>query len=832
MRLFSEKVEPTFTSSNLNILTVKEFTEVFFDVFEFEINGKKFIAEKVADYRGFPVVDVPLVLEGKELTAPFVLQKGKFEILFNPDLATIVGEAVEESIEPLIDVTEKAEEIEEIVLEKKETILQEIAQAKQSAAKYVEKLKQQKLEEAAQYFEDKQKAFEVELQESKKGLLDEFLGLVENVKSEVFTFNQEEKDKLKTFIESSINHLSSKLSKSIDSKQESAEEKFSEQINELTNKVLSGVLLKEITRNNEKSTKDINTRFESISKSLETLVDNKSKLIIDGVSNTLNEFSETITTLEKANVEINDQINKTNNKALSRIGNVKTQLEESIIDTTNTLIEKIETAESRIKDYYDTKITLIEERVEGITDENKSYFIGLINESRQSLLNELSNIKVDVPNIVIEKANGKQEVDLKGIKTELEKVIGTRFSNELQSLKRLIEMSSGGGSVAKQFANGGTMDGNLTVIGTISAQSYAGIPNPDLTQYLPISGGTVTGNLTVNGTLSTTLLEALSANITVIDIKQYELSGFNVTGNATVQGSVSATGDLTVHKRLNFAGDANGANNLYFVRNSNNNWAWESNGVGQIMSIAGNSVTIGQDTTFTRQGITIRNLGETTGATLLGEAPDVLAQRRRTGTAAQEFRIYNTYTDAANYERGFFRWDTNTFKIGLSAAGTGVNRNLEFVAGGSTRMAITSSGRVGIGTIAPSTNLEITTASNGDGIKLNRSDGERVAWVIDEGAGNGALYLYNGSNSNTGYITGNGISFLNGGNLGIGTATPNEKLTVSGNISASGTIYSAGSAVVVSPTIVSIQAVTSSQYSALVSAGQALSSVLYLVQDP
>ena len=63
-------------------------------------------------------------------------------------------------------------------------------------------------------------------------------------------------------------------------------------------------------------------------------------------------------------------------------------------------------------------------------------------------------------------------------------------------------------------------------------------------RFIQTAGGTVTGNLTVTGTLSTTLLEALSANITVIDIKQYELSGFNVQGNATVQGSVSATGNI------------------------------------------------------------------------------------------------------------------------------------------------------------------------------------------------------------------------------------------------------------------------------------------------
>jgi hypothetical protein len=107
MRLFSEKVVPTFTSSNLNILTVEDFQEIFFDVFEFEINGKKFIAEKVSEYKGAPVVDIPLVMEGKEFTAPFVLQTGKFEILFNKNNSTFVKEVVNEQQELVIEYVDK-----------------------------------------------------------------------------------------------------------------------------------------------------------------------------------------------------------------------------------------------------------------------------------------------------------------------------------------------------------------------------------------------------------------------------------------------------------------------------------------------------------------------------------------------------------------------------------------------------------------------------------------------------------------------------------------------------------------------------------------------------
>jgi len=54
---------------------------------------------------------------------------------------------------------------------------------------------------------------------------------------------------------------------------------------------------------------------------------------------------------------------------------------------------------------------------------------------------------------------------------------------------------------------------------------------------------------------------------------------------------------------------------------------------------------------------------------LYRDAADTLAQRR--GTTAQAFRLYNTFTDASNYERGFMRYASNILEIGHEAAGTG-----------------------------------------------------------------------------------------------------------------------------------------------------------------
>ena len=54
----------------------------------------------------------------------------------------------------------------------------------------------------------------------------------------------------------------------------------------------------------------------------------------------------------------------------------------------------------------------------------------------------------------------------------------------------------------------------------------------------------------------------------------------------------------------------------------------------------------------------------------------------RNGTNAQEVRVYNTFTDASNYERGVIKWASNVLEIGMEHAGTGVQRLVQFHRGG------------------------------------------------------------------------------------------------------------------------------------------------------
>ena len=80
---------------------------------------------------------------------------------------------------------------------------------------------------------------------------------------------------------------------------------------------------------------------------------------------------------------------------------------------------------------------------------------------------------------------------------------------------------------------------------------------------------------------------------------------------------------------------------------------------------------------------------------------------QRNSTNAQTFRLYNTFTDASNYERGYFRFSSNELIIGAEAAGTGTAR--------ATR-------------IVPKANNVALGLNTGTGFTID-SDGSPAIWV-------------------------------------------------------------------------------------------------------
>ena len=115
-----------------------------------------------------------------------------------------------------------------------------------------------------------------------------------------------------------------------------------------------------------------------------------------------------------------------------------------------------------------------------------------------------------------------------------------------------------------------------------------------------------------------------------------------------------------------------------------------------------------------------------------------------------------------------------------------VNNYTQIIDGSSgaiTGTTATFTGNVGIGTSSPTNLLDIKSNGNSKGLDIHHSNGNMVAQLIHGGSGDeGQLKLYD-SNAETVRISGenNIASFINSGNVGIGTTSPAQPLSVHGN---------------------------------------------------
>jgi hypothetical protein len=103
--------------------------------------------------------------------------------------------------------------------------------------------------------------------------------------------------------------------------------------------------------------------------------------------------------------------------------------------------------------------------------------------------------------------------------------------------------------------------------------------------------------------------------------------------------------------------------------------------------------------------------------------------------------------------------------------------------------AVISQVNVGIGTGSPSYKLNVLTDTNYDGISLR--DSTRELLKIAKGNNGAYINMFESSVSKVNIST-SGVSYLNGGNVGIGTNSPSYKLDVNGSMRHNGLVMSSG----------------------------------------
>jgi hypothetical protein len=129
---------------------------------------------------------------------------------------------------------------------------------------------------------------------------------------------------------------------------------------------------------------------------------------------------------------------------------------------------------------------------------------------------------------------------------------------------------------------------------------------------------------------------------------------------------------------------------------------------------------------------------------------------------------------------------------GLDLRADGGTSDIRFYAGGITpsteRIRITPGGNVGIGTKMPQADLEVKHRTGSHHvIQATASDGSELFYVAEHSAlGNGFLGVKDGSGTSKVFITANGHSYFDGGNVAVGSTYPQARLDVDGDLKVSG----------------------------------------------
>ena len=661
MIVFSEKVNPTFTSSNLNVITVKGFTEIFYDVFELEINGNKFVVEKVSENNGIPIVSIPVTYGGVQQEVPFLLETGDmFKVFYNKDNQKKYKRIKSGRINdynPTIELIEsKIDEdllpLEIVSAEEKVDIIRDV---KASARDYIKNTSRQYIENQKTQiskFEEIKKAeidnvgdelkismlneFNIITEDIKSKVLNEFDIITGSIKSGFIVDNNREIARASTDIKKQVG-LEIKKSRDILQECRDTATTLRSDLLEEFKSIASSVGKNLSTKNATEFNKTTNIyraqaaseikRIGIVLSKFETVTDSIRLKLTEENSDELQRIGEILNRQVVVEAENSEEkileIKKNSNRALSRLGNMHREI--SIIS------ERISQQKKDIVKFYNDRIDVIQSERVG----DKQEILKIIESSRRSILTEISKIETDVPNIVVtEGSKNIKTIDLKSIKREIESKVDTRFEREIRNLRRIIELSAGGGSVAMQFADGGVMNGNLVVVGTLSARKYLGVgdnshPPPQTlafdndTTMLMISDGNSVSLSALSGDMSSPQILAFDDNTATLLISDgnsvslsalsgstyketdpifsaFQLSGGNIAGPLTIIGPLSSNDYLGVNSlskewQQNSHGFAVGE----IIYGSENNWVKSIADDSGQSEMSGIVTAIKDDNTFT-----------------------------------------------------------------------------------------------------------------------------------------------------------------------------------------------------------------------------------------
>ena len=460
-----ESDEPVMIEGR-NTLFVDSYEETFFGVYEFEVNGNKVISEKVDEIGNYPVVKIPVVRSnGKQVEVEFILRQGSEDSILENSKAVLT----EGSMSVI-----KEEDLKAKLHEENKTLIEQSGATDINISYRIDR------DEIIDEIKTDSKAALEKLREETNNIVDD----VERIRDSIFiefasnsdTYRAKESEKLKQFVDKRVEELRQ------------------------TNKVLAEKVERE-TRNSLEST--YGSFIKKLRESQQELKERKKEH---------HKIASTINVLEKTQIELRDEVNvnkreileatekseKSVNKALSRLGTVKKELTDSKVEfdtIKDDLAHSIILAEDRVKEYYHDKIEQIENTI--FDNVRREEILKVVKESKAKILTELndtSDIKDQLQVIATEEYD---PITGKEFQRKLKESIDSKFASEMGNIRRMMELYSGGGTTAVQFADGGTMKGDLNVTSNILSGGV------NLLDIFTGGGGGGSGDLSGSGTAGT-----------------------------------------------------------------------------------------------------------------------------------------------------------------------------------------------------------------------------------------------------------------------------------------------------------------------------------------
>jgi len=476
----SNELEIILTNDTQNTISVDSAIETYSDVLECKIQSKDIILEKVDN----SVVVLELTINGsKYVTEATLVDDENSFIKINEETLHLVRDnksgnnVLEESVEEIEEV--KVDELTKFLGEKIEDF------TNQKLTEKVEEIKtfsSNTLYENLETFEEKKKDL-LELVE------EQFTNVVDGVKSDV-------NKKLDRFFKRTDLNNKTAIAIETDRLKEEITEKYNSFLAELNNKKKN---LEEI--NGEKVNQLVEDKKEEIT--------NVIKLFVEKIySEYKEEFNPQLKNIITENRELNEKV--------QQLEVIKKDLVDNKVYS-----EDITRAENNFKKLLketNKKFNKVNEKLNLISKKDNTRYNSLlaaINDTDTKEYETILNNKIE-------------QAELGQIKEELEQSITSNMRSEVTSLKRYVEMSSGGGTNSKQYANGGTMNGDLHVTGTVTAGTLLSATQVDFVRET--TGFSVDGNIAASGNISSGSLTTPALSTDGINTE--------FTGNATINGKI------------------------------------------------------------------------------------------------------------------------------------------------------------------------------------------------------------------------------------------------------------------------------------------------------